>query len=461
MSRRFIWAAAAGALLGNAVAIEASVGNLVPPAHASARGPELSPQDFAWRVQVLGTDDSSAAYRVSVPLSVYQKVVHPDLADLRVFNSNAQAVPFALEHPVTGTSTPETARSPVFPLKDASNAALDAVCVTIAAGKAAVKVQTGASMARGRINAYLVDGRTFDVPVSALSLEWAADAVDFAGRLNVEASDNLRDWRMLTAAAPIANLKANGARLVERRVELQPTRAKFWRLSWAGPLAPFELTSVLAEQAKRNLDAPRTSLSVVGHAVPSAPGEFEFDLGASPPIDRLNIELPELNTVTELVVLSRARQDDPWRTVLHKGFYRLKGEGTELRNGAVPIEVTSDRHWLVRADKRGGGVGSGALSLSVAWVPHEVIFLARGATPFSIAYGSASASAAAVSLADIPKNVSIGRASLASPQLSGGEARLLPSPAPLPWKKAILWALLVIGAALLAWMAYRLSRDMR
>jgi hypothetical protein len=51
-----------------------------------------SPKDFAYRMRVVGTGEA-AAYRIALPLVVYQKISHPDLADLRVFNGGGEQVP--------------------------------------------------------------------------------------------------------------------------------------------------------------------------------------------------------------------------------------------------------------------------------------------------------------------------------------------------------------------------------
>jgi len=424
-----------------------------------------APKDFAYRMQVTGTADA-AAYRITLPLAVYQKVVHPDLADVRVFNGNAEQVPFAIERPAAGTIANAAVALAIFPLKDDSDATLDALRVTIESGKSAINVQTSGAQSTqaGRINRYLVDGRALDVLVSALRLEWPQDAADFAGRIKVEASDSLSDWRMVAGAAPIANLHSTVDRLVEQRVEFAPTRAKFWRLSWAGQAAPFALTSILGEPAKRSVDALHASMIVT--ATParnasekSAPGEFEFDLGATPPVDRVNLELPEINTVVDVELLSRERPQDAWHAVRRSGFYRLKSHGEELRNGPVAVTPTTDRYWLVRTDPRQGGLGAAAPHLAVEWTPHEVVFVARGAGPFYLAYGSSVAQSAAASLTMLPKNLAIVPASLSSSELSGGESLLQPLAAPFPWKTPLLWAVLIAGAGLLAWMAYRLSKD--
>jgi Protein of unknown function (DUF3999) len=418
-----------------------------------------SPTDFAYRMQVLGTHDA-AAYRVALPLAVYRKISHADLADLRVFNGSGEQVPFAIERPAAGTVSNAATAFSSFPLKDDSTATLDAIKVTIESGKGAINVQTGGQASpTGRINTYLVDGRSLEVPVAALQLEWPQDAADFAGRVRVEASDTLGDWRVVSNAAPIANLHSNEERLIEQRVEFSPTKAKYWRLSWSGATAPFILTSVLAEPARQNVEARHTSLNVAAVASRKAPGEFEYDLSASVPVDRVNLELPDANTVVDVELLSRKRPADAWHVVRRSGFYRLKSEGEELRNGPVSIALNTDRYWLLRTDPKGGGLGNTAPHLVVDWVPHEVVFVARGTGPFYVAYGSATAESAAISLAGLPKNVSIDSASLSDPEPSGGDSRLQPPATPYPWKTPLLWAILIAGAVLLAWMAYRLSKD--
>src|SRR2546423_39868 len=71
------------------------------------------PTDFAYRMQVNETP-GSAAYRVTVPLALYEKIVHPELSDLRVFNGNAEQVPFAIERPASATVTNAATALSVF-----------------------------------------------------------------------------------------------------------------------------------------------------------------------------------------------------------------------------------------------------------------------------------------------------------------------------------------------------------
>ena len=423
----------------------------------SALAADLKPTDFAYGLLV-ETAGEDPGYRVPLPVAVYQTAVRADLGDLRVFNSQGEVVPYALERPDAGTSVRQAVPLPLFHLKDTSAAALDAVRITVESGKSAVNVQTPGSASVAAAS-YLLDARALNTPVAALILQWPDDAADFAGRMQVEVGDTLGQWRRIASAAPVANLHARGEHLVERRLEIRPTQAKFWRLSWVGAEAPFGLTGVLAEPARETLEAARANVMVAGTAVSGQAREFEFDLGASPPIDRVNLELPELNTTVAVDLLSRADPKAPWRPVVHAGLYRLKSAGTELRNGPIHIAPDTDRYWLARIDARGGSIGNGVPRLSAGWVAQNAVFLARGSGPYLIAYGSATVGPADMSLDSLPKAVEIGNATAAAPTLLGGRERLRPATS-VPWRNGLLWVILVVAAGILAAMVVRLSKEM-
>jgi hypothetical protein len=108
--------------------------------------------------------------------------------------------------------------------------------------------------------------------------------------------------------------------------------------------ARFELVSATADREI----IERSRLVVTGTRTADRPGEFQFDLGAGPPVDRLNLELPELNTVTEADFLSRSDTKSPWHPVAQGVFYRLQSTDGELRNGPVASKISPVRFWLVR-----------------------------------------------------------------------------------------------------------------
>jgi hypothetical protein len=423
---------------------------------------ELSPQDFAYGMAVV-TPSDAAAYRLAVPPEVYLKAVRPNLEDIQIFNDRGESVPYAIEQPPAPSSAPAPQSVlPLFVLRDDTPDALRAMRVTVASQGSAVSVETpGSNSAPSGAISYILDGTRLDTPVAAIHVHWPADAPDFAGRIRVEAGDTLGSLRNVVAAAPIANLHSDAAQLIEDRIELPATRAKFWRLSWVGKPPAFQLVSATAEAATDRDTAERSRLVVAGEPVRDKPGEVQFDLGARPPVDRLNLELPELNTVINAQFLSRADPASPWHLEAQGGFYRLQGTDGELRNSALSVEITPERFWLVRIPQTKTALGNGSLRLEVQWRASQLVFLARGKPPFTLAYGSGYAIGTAISLVALPTSASPIAATLTAPKMLGGDSRLKTRSRDLPWKTGILWAILAAAVVLLSAIALRLTRDLK
>jgi hypothetical protein len=425
-----------------------------------AQAADLSPQDFAYGMQIT-TPAPAAAYRVVVPLEVYRQVVHQDLSDLRIFNARGEEVPYELQQPEPkAVPRSEGPSMPLFPVRGDSRVALDGVRITIQSQRAAVNVQAAEAPAAEQVVSYVVDARAVTQPFYALQLHWHENAPDFAGNVRVESSDDLGTWHTVVAEAPVVNLHTSAAQLVQSHLEVPATTAKFWRLRWVGKIPPFELTSITADTAPDRRDVERSSLIVNGTPVRDKRQEYSFDLGARPPVNKINVELPESNSEAKIELLSRARATDPWRPITRGEFYRVRDASSDRRNPPITIATNSDRFWLARLDQPSGAIGDGSPKLEATWNAEDVVFLARGSGPFLLAYGNGSASAGSAPLASLLNGVTVLPAVLDAPRSLGGPARLLPAPRAFPWKMIVLWTTLGAGVLLLAWMAYRLSREL-
>jgi hypothetical protein len=422
---------------------------------------ELPPQDFAFGLPVTVSGEA-AAYRLPLPLPVYQNTFREDLGDVRIYNAHGITVPFSLLRPTLPSPIHEDAVAlPLFPLHEGFRAVLDGVRVTINSAGSAVNLQTqNGTPAVTWIGQYLLDGRALDTVVSALQLDWPKDAAEYSGRLRVEAGDDLASWRTVADAAPIANLRANGQTLIENRVTLSPTKAKFWRISWLGAAPTFELTSVLAEPADSPTEPKRSVLDVAGVRDSGNAAEYVFDLSAHPPVSRINVLLPDANTVVEVALSSRRGPGDPWRPVMRAGFYRVKGADGEQQNSPLQISVDSDRYWQAKL-LNSGGLPQSPLRLHVEWIPDEITFLAQGEGPFQLAYGSSTATHVQTDLSRLPVSLEIAPATAGTPITLGGPTRLAVKPAPFPRTRVVLWSVLLLAVIVLASMAYRLSRETR
>jgi hypothetical protein len=424
-------------------------------AHAQA----IAPGDFAYGAPI-ALARAAAAYRFALPLSVYQNTVRADLGDLRVFNAEGAVVPFALSRPAAQSLIHKTPVAlPLFPLHDGARVLIDGMHLTINSLGSAVNLQTqNGTPVTPAVRQYLLDARALDTTLSALQLAWPDAAAEYTGRLNVEVSDDLSAWRSLVVAAPIANLRANGQTLIENRLEFAPTQAKFWRLTWLGMAPSFELSGVQAEPAASLTEPTRAVLDVSGVADPKDAREYQFDLGAHPPVSRVNLQLPDANSVVDVELSSRPTAGAPWRAILHAGFYRLKTTDAEQQNAPLEVTADADRYWRARM-LGSGSVPSSPPRLHLEWIPNEVTFLAQGQAPFRLAYGNATADRGEADLSRLPNTLEAVQTTLGPQQVAGGADRLLAQATPFPRMRIALWGALLLAVAILGFMAYRVAKD--
>ncbi len=418
------------------------------------------PGDFAYGMRI-NAAQSSAAYRVAIPVDVYSKSTHDDLRDVRIFNADGELVPYEIQQaPARAASAPQTTPLPLFPLRAGSQPMLEGLRVTIQSSRTAVNLQADATPARARtIHSYLLDTRQIAGALYVLQLQWPDDSEDFTGSIRVEASDDLKSWRDITSNSPVVNLRGSGAHLVQNRVDVSGSKARFWRLTWIGEAAPFEVTSVIAQTSPDLSEAQSLTLTARGAAAKGNPREYSFDLGARLPVTKIDLLLPQENSVASVQLLSRNVTTDPWRPVIAGDFFRLGDRVSERHNARFEIAQNSDRLWLARFEQT-PAASSAAPQLQVTWDAQDIVFLARGPGPYELAYGNGSATAAARPLAALLTGTTVLRATAGAPMTLGGADRMMPPPRTVPWKMAVLWSVLVIGMLLLAMMAYRLSREL-
>ena len=438
----------------------------------------LKPQDFAYAVP-LQFEGHDSLYQATLPLSVYQSTIRSDLGDLRVFNAQGEVVPHMLRQPErSSTSQPIFSKLVYFPLLGPANAGLDQLSVRIKRNTAGTLVDISSSAkvvdiggnakpaAQAKLGGYLLDASSLKQSIQALELDWNNSKDSFVGTLTIESSDDLKRWRTVVRGAPLANMQFGGHSLLQKRVEFPSLKSKYIRLSWPQEQAPLQLTAINAELAAARIDVPLSWQSVTGSAVTDKAGEYQFDLGAHLPLQRVRIELPQMNTLVQVALFSRARESESWRQVNNSVLYKLHHSGRDLNNPDIAV-AGNHRYWLLRVEQKNGGMGSGVPQMLAGWQPHQLQFVTRGSAPFQLAYGSSVIKPAEFQMQDVLPKAGQDHAELkiqaaqTGTQISlGGAARLSPAPLPLPWKKWILWMVLGVSVLLLGWMAYRLVKQM-
>lgn len=455
-------------------------------ASAGAATPPDTPRDFAYGLPIQA-DGRDALYRLELPGAVYRGVLRRDLGDLRVFNGAGEVVPHALYRRAASEAQKRAALAlKFFPLYGDAAKAFAGLSLRVernaAGGVIRLDERVGAPNGK-QLLGYLLDASQLDVPLQALELEVKGE--DYSAKVDLEASEDLANWRPLATQAPLLSLQYAGERIEQRRIEfkpLAPRQAKYLRLTWQTMPAEARLAAVRAEPGAAQVEAVRQWEAVAGQAGDKA-GEYLFDAHGQFPVDRVRFALPQANTVAPLQLFARARAADPWRPLARTVAYRLRRDGGEIVSPEIALGENSDRYWRIEVDQKGGGLGAGEPKLMLGWRPHEVVWAARGEPPFTLAYGSRDARPSAYAIESlVPGYRGDLRGEVGSELRGAKPASLAPAPAVVPqatvsgapatlggasmleeridFKQWALWGSLLAGVGLLGWMAWRLWRQL-
>lgn len=431
--------------------------------------------DYAHRIE-LAIPGAQFAYRVKLPDAVHRGATRADLADLRVVNAAGEPVPFGFAGGAGRADAPaDSVALPLFPvtralaasagdfeLKVRRNADGSVVALASAAAPRAADAR--------EVAFWLADLSRLPRGITGLAFDWRT-APGLAAAARIEAGDDLRTWRTLAGRAPLLDLAVGGERLRRDAVEFAATRARYLRIHIereAGP-AP-EGLALRATLAAPDTAPPRERIEAAGARAPDQPLEVAFDLGGLWPVDRVEFRLPQPNTLVPAELLVRDRTDEPWRALARTVVYRIDAAGAQADSPALALPATTARHWLLRADARSGGFGTGELRLVAGYAARHLVFVARGSGPFRVEYGrrtapgARDAASAALPLATLLPDYRAG-AEWALAEATPGAALTVDAAAAAPslantldLRKATLWGLLVAAVGLLGFIAWRLLR---
>ncbi|MFO1400045.1 MAG: DUF3999 family protein [Steroidobacteraceae bacterium] len=448
-------------VLGAAAAAAASA--------AVASAPVREEFAFAAPVQLDGT---GPAYQLALPLHVFRYTVRPGRADLRVVNADGEVVPYALldGELAAAPAEPRKATLPFYPLRGNVSQGLAALRLSVHGSDGTVVVASGGAKRGRQLLGYLFDARALEAAVSGWSFQWDEPRADFDVTVSLQASDDLLHWEPV-AAGVLADLRQGERRFVRSTLAIAPRKARYWRLGWDAPVAPLALSAATVELQGDAAAPRRETLIVTAAALAGQPGEYRFEVPGRVPVERVNVRLPFVNSVAAAAIASRGDATDPWRGVARLDLYRVapaRGGAAEIHNGEAIIGTNTDPLWQVRIEPANAVQGVAELKLDLGWRPRALVKRAA-ALRITAGYGNARAIDAAVPAATLlaglndlkfrRRRAPTSPASLGVPALAGGLQRLEPPPPPLPWKRWILWGVLVVGALLLLVMAARLARS--
>ncbi|WP_202844122.1 DUF3999 domain-containing protein [Luteimonas saliphila] len=424
--------------------------------------------DYAVQWPLVLSDDRAGAYGVMLDAAVYRAARSPVLRDVDVINAAGATVPAQLFRLDDGVA--ESRRVPVRWFVLPRHAALVRGDLTMVVERSpdgrVLRVEARDANA-GEVagpDAWLVDASGIEARIEALHLDWQAGDGDLDRAYRVEASEDLRSWRLVQSVAQLVALSRDGERLVQRRVPVG-AQARYLRLTPADGQGMARLVDVQAELAPVAKRPPLQWHSLSGTPLDDRGVRAHlFTLDGRYPVDTVDIEYPG-NDTGQWTLYSRDDAEAPW--TLRAGpwvAYAIGGGDGANRSAPQPLaRPTRDRQWkLVGATPAAQTPG-----LRLGWRPETLVFIAQGTPPYRLVAGSTRTGRADApvsrSLEEIRRAQGAGwRPGVATPgtmQPLAGDRAL--GPAPPDWRTWLLWALLVVGALLVAGFAASLLRKPR
>ena len=426
-----------------------------------------SPSTFRSSAQVTPAG-ADALHVLELPFEAYRDA-RPDLADIRVFNAGGDPVPFAWAPDPGKLTEPATPIDlPMFPVRTVPVAGKASTEVSVRAADGTLVSIRGLQPRRvpgkpagPKAAAWLLDASKTNEPVQALAFDWEAGPGTELVTVRVQASDDLKSWTTL-GAAPLVRLGSGGRTLLQPRAEFAPRTVKYLRVTSDVPA--FEPTAVRAEYVPRGKAPPRL-MRTVDATAGEKPDEIVYDLGARLPVEALRLVPAQENAVLVATLFARDDPAQPWRQMTVASFYRLQREGVESASPPRELGRRPARYWMARLAP--GSSQGGLPKLEAYWTPARLVFVKQGEAPFHLAFGNAQATATALAVETVMPDYKKGAEQLLAPA-KVGEVRA--GPPPTRWdalvgslnaRRVALWAILLAGVAALAFMAWRLSRQVK
>lgn len=434
---------------------------------ALSAGAQEKPADFSTQV-ALSVSGEGPWYRLELPLSVQLNAQQTDLSDVRVFNAAGEPQAYAMAR-ATAQSAQDRNVTEVkwFPLYNAADDTERAPSVRVqsSANGTLVEVQPSSQLEAGEevLRGWLLDASAIKAPLQQLILDWTSERDGFQ-RFSIEASDDLQHWQSW-GEGQVARLSFAEERVEQHEVGLPRQSARYLRLLWNAPQSAPTLTSAQLESAStRSLPLPLVwSQPLAGSSAKA--GEYTWQLPMGVNVERVQVELNQPNSLAPVTLAGRRESSLPWQSLSSGLLYRLTQGGQDVVQDELQLSGQTVQQLKLTVDERGGGLGAEAPSVKFAVRSTQVVFLARGAGPYTLALGNATVKAANLPLSTLIPDYSAAKfTTLGKAAIDGGAVVTQAPPAVAAatadtnWKKFGLWAVLLLSVLFLAVMAFSLLR---
>jgi len=428
----------------------------------------LMKEDFAFGNEIVITDQKSVV-QITLPEDVYKTAINPSLSDLGIFNSHNEVVPHVFVAPAVKTIEKELPSEaltlfPIYGEKGEQNG-FENIKVSTSNNGAIVNIQNNKQTNNNKIiTGYLIDTSKIKHPINKLQFSVDDLQENQLIKISVEGSNDLKTWNTIGSEDVLGKFEINNEKLIRNELALHGSKYKYYRLAWSSHDG-VKLNAAKAifikseEKQKENLQWMNVASKKIEN--PQHKTLYEYDLGGYYPICAVRVKFADQNSTADLSIEAAANEKGPWTAIESVNFFTLMKDNTNLAKLQADFDPQKFRFWRVMLNSNMAGVGSHFPEISFGWQPISLRFLARGVGPFTLAYGSSTTeNLPQTDLINSEMTKEVGTGTLKEKIALGGPEKLVVvEKSEYPWKKIMLWSLLLMGVALLGFMAFQVKKQ--
>ncbi|MCP4300655.1 MAG: DUF3999 domain-containing protein [Gammaproteobacteria bacterium] len=420
-----------------------------------------SQPDFAYQSRLAQSDQ--ALQRVALPIEVVLALARSDLGDLAIFNANGKQLVHSVTH-AADSSHELNQQLPFHKFGRFHQQRSKTVTQreqTTQPGSLSELETTQTLPVQSLRKDYLVElSRDENTPAFTLiDLQWTHEPADQILQLKVEVGNELDSLRVIKQRKSLTNRASDDRSW--HSIGGIPSGHKYMRLSPVGEVTRFELLRVSGiyqqEQAAARLThriTPQLSSGENGNI-------YSFAIPSAVNAEAIRILPAEADSVIS-GDLYGTRGNGDTRILIRRNYRQHNIDADDIKP-SQPVQLPRRKYREIQFSTRTQLALAPTVELS--YPPYELIFLGDGNSPYTLAWGNHESEGQLSELSQIlqgdlqqaQKNGSL--VDLGPIEESGGVSRLAPLPT-LPWKKWLLWFLLVLASIITGRMAFKLYREM-
>jgi len=426
--------------------------------HALA-APEIN--DYAYQATLSEVDQ--ALQRVDLQIDVLKNLTQRDLSDIAVFNVDGKRLP----HSVIATPSIVTDLDLELPFHEFDRFIRERSRTVTTREQnqqdgSISELSTTETLAIQSLRKdYLIELKPDNVSrrFNSVELQWTHEPASQVLEIRVEAGNELDKLGVINSRKSLTNRQSDDPQW--RSIERIPADRRYLRLTAVNEIESFVLTRVVGHYQETS-DAAMLSSPVELEINEENDGRYySFALPSAVLAESMRIIPAEANAVISGDLYATWTGSDK-RVRVRYGFQQHNIANAEVKT-SQPIRLPTrafERIWF-----KPNQVLAFAPSVELIYRPYQAYFLGDGNGPYTLAWGNHAPEPQAANLTTLlQRNLREAQDQVATvtpgpQQQAGGSGRLAPQPT-LPWKKWLLWALLVLAAAVTGRMAFRLYREM-